>query len=69
MAKKTIHSFFTYFFPNFEWSHDYVWASLVLRNFGPKYAFLTKKLNKTQKFNIIQNEKVLNIFFNELKTL
>ena len=49
MAKKTKHSFFTYFFPNFEWSDDHIWASLVLRDFGPKYEFLAKKLKKNVK--------------------
>ena len=47
MAKKTNHSFFTYFFPNFEWSHDYIRASLFFRNFWPKCAFLAKNFNSS----------------------
>ena len=53
MAKKTIHSFFTYFFPNFERSHDYIWTSLLFTDFGPKCAFLTKNVKKKRKNSIL----------------
>ena len=51
--KKLYIPFFTYFFPNFEWSHDYIWASLLVRDFGPKRAFLTKNVKKKHKNAIL----------------
>ena len=57
----TIHSFYTYFFPNFEWSHDYIWTSLVFRDFGPKCAFLTKNVKKKHKNSILFKMNTLSV--------